>query len=323
MTTWTWSVNNRPSTGAWAMYEIFANFLAAGWTCKASGDGLSAYSGTGSVFSNQGASGANGLANNYAWFRIQDPSGNREFMVERGTANYSWGIAYSVAAHFTTGGSATAGPTATDGVPVWGSVATSTGSGGSYSTLFNTTDGTYVLHMGMADSSIQYSFWVYGQNLGGGPSTALMCWLMEYVTSPDTGDLDPTVHTALQNAQVINSAVGAVNSNCFFGPSPISTSRWFPCEMYNWLGNLASGVPIGSSGWGPGYEDVQPPAIYGHGSHGFKGYGSFIRSAVSNAEHYPGDVMSAGNPPVFGTKNYLCTYAGIMVPWPPGTDSVV
>ncbi len=318
------SVNNRPTTGPIAMFEILTNFLAAGWTCKASGDGLSAYSSTGSVFSNGGASGANGLANNYAWFRIQDPGAGREFVVERGTTNLNWGIKYSLSAHFTTGGSSTTVPTATDEVPVLGNITGTGGSGGTYVQLWGS-DNSYVLHMMMGDSTIQYAFWILAVVT---PAQTLNAssggWMMDYVTGVDTGDLDPTVHYAASISDLFGNAMNAFPvAHCYF--TAITSGNFGTVELVTWFGNGSSAAfgeiaaPQGCNYWN-GYEDCLP-AAYTSTTNGWKGWSTLFTWYGSNA-HNTTDLANIGNPPVQGTKNYMVTTA-VLVPWPAGTNSIV
>jgi hypothetical protein len=311
VTTFTFSVNNRPATGAIAMDDVLNGFVAAGWAVKASGDGIAAYSSSGSVFSNGGATGANGMANSYAWFRLQDPGGGREFCVERGTTNYNWAIAYSVAAHFTTGGSATAAPTASDAVAILGNITSSTGSGGTYAQLFATSDNTYSLHMGMADSSIDYAFWIY--TIANATTTGSACWIMDFVQGADAGDTDPTVHLATLSASAIGGALTAAGPKCFF-TSNASTN--FAGVI---LSAMGAATAIGANAWN-GLEDIIP-TVWMSTTKGWKGYSSLF-SYLCTICHQPGDVLAIGSPPTFGAKNHLCA-GTVAVPWPAGTDSIV
>jgi hypothetical protein len=257
------------------------------------------------------------LGNNYAWYRVQDPSGNREFVVERGTTNLLWAMAYSAAAKFTTGGTSAAAPTASDGVAIFGDIHSSTGSSGTYTQFLNT-DGQYIMHMGASDVTTQYMFYVYTQQLAGGGTSPFSFWCMDYVTVPDTGDLDPVVHYANQASQTPLSITTGQNAKAMFGPS-VSAANFTTCGLSGWAGVL------GSNGWSP-YEDVSPPTAYANtGTKGWKGFSSLFRflGSWSSGAHYPGDVVSIGNPPVIGTKNWLCLNSGIIIPWPPGTDPIV
>ena len=105
-----------PATGAVAMYELKELLKLAGWTVLSSSDGTTYNSGGDQITS--GASGANGMANNNAWFRIRSPAGAGavSFTFQRGTTNLAWRIVRSRTAGFTTGSpSATVVPSASDG----------------------------------------------------------------------------------------------------------------------------------------------------------------------------------------------------------------
>lgn len=101
-----------PTSYGQAVSLLVENLVSAGWSYQASGDGLSGYSSSSKVFTGT-ATGALGWNNPNAWARIQDPSGTRELVFQHNGVGGT-GIKYSPFAKFTSGGSATAVPTATD-----------------------------------------------------------------------------------------------------------------------------------------------------------------------------------------------------------------
>src|SRR3990172_4448991 len=95
--------HSTPTTGAVAVYELKELLVDAGWTVKSSGDGIGAYSSSGDVITSGLDVVSGGLGNEYAWFRIKEPTGTgahkREFTFQRGggvyDANGYWRIKYS------------------------------------------------------------------------------------------------------------------------------------------------------------------------------------------------------------------------------------
>ena len=162
--------------------------IGAGWTYKASGDGLAGYSSTGKIFTGTG-SGALGWNNAKAWARIQDPSAIREFIFQHDAAGGSR-IKYSPLAKFAGGSpSATITPSSTDERYLRGATSDATPSYGAAWFNAGITTGI-VKFQGAALAASPYGFWFAGAvSPGGAPSTGL-------VMDPVTGapeDIDPVV----------------------------------------------------------------------------------------------------------------------------------
>jgi hypothetical protein len=323
----TFSVNNRPSTGGYAMYMTLANFIAAGWTVKSSSDGTT-YNSTGNQITS-GASGANGMANNYAWFRIQDPGGVREFVVQRGTINLTWAAKYSVAAKFVTGSpTATQVPTATDEVSLYGNILGNGGSGGTFPSFF-ATDGEYTLHMGMGDSSIHYAFWMAAVQLATSDSLTVGSWFMDYVQKADSLDLDPTVHLMTNAGGMFGNIATNTEpgvASCYFtsiASANFNNVRLEPWSIAPYGMGAGSGQALGNNGWN-NLEDVLP-MLWAQTTKGYKGWSTLFQTTMTST-HWFGDTASVGNPPVFGTKNYITGYTGsastVIWPWPAGVDPI-
>lgn len=104
-----------PASFAECMYQLKELLKTAGWTVQSSSDGTT-YNASGDQITS-GGSGAGGMANTNAWFRIRSPAGasNPEFTVQRGTGNTAWRVKFSQSNAFT-GGSpgATQTPSATN-----------------------------------------------------------------------------------------------------------------------------------------------------------------------------------------------------------------
>lgn len=145
--------------GAEELYRIKTTLKAAGWVVAASGDGLSAYSSSGDIITSEG-SGAGGMDNARAWYRIRMPAAvnglRKELtlqMVLVSTPGSSTArIKYSPNAGFTTGGSANTTPSASDESLRMGS-GTDASPGGS--SCFSTNTSYFT---GIADGSAPYGF---------------------------------------------------------------------------------------------------------------------------------------------------------------------
>jgi hypothetical protein len=180
---YTWTSNTTPATGSVAMYSLIARLVAAGWTKKSDSDGTT-YSATG-VQVTSGAAGANGLANNFAWVRLQSPAGagSTELVIQRSNVNNTqWRIKVSMAAGFT-GGSpgATQVPSATDEYLIGGG----TDASPTFAVFFGGADGTYRYSCG-ADNAAPYTFWAGAFPTGGAsPNHA---FVLDFFTGGPAGD---------------------------------------------------------------------------------------------------------------------------------------
>lgn len=224
-----YTLNQVPALYGNATMLLFTMLTGAGWLCKASGDGLAAYSSTTSVFSagNTGAPGANAYGQNLAWFRIQDPGATRELIFQR---NASGGMRckYSPSAKFTGGsGSATQTPSATDEQYVLGG--STDASPTFYTTWYPTTvNSGNVKFQGAALGTNPYGFWFCGTGTGSGlTSTGFM---MDPVTG-DASDLDP-----------VNFHTAGVSTNISFKQTA--------------LGDPGNGPTTGGAAYNPGFYNT-------------------------------------------------------------------
>ena len=207
------------------MYTIMTTLVSAGWTVKSSSDGTT-YNSSGNQITG-GLSGANGLANSEAWFRIQAPlfgSVKRELIFQRSTSgDLNWRITYSPSAGFITGSpAATVVPSASDSVVILGG---GTDASPSFSALF-IANNTYRFHMMAGDNSIGYSFYCVGCPVGSQTqaSSGIVFDVLQN-GSYNSLDTDPCVISAAQNVSVFqNMAITYSAANGAFKGSLNGTS---------------------------------------------------------------------------------------------------
>lgn len=95
------TINLSHSNGAESIFILKRLLKQAGWTVLSSSDGIT-YNSIGDQITHSGT-GANGMNNNYAWFRIEDPASLREYVIQRYTNHYQWKWHYSASDGFTGG----------------------------------------------------------------------------------------------------------------------------------------------------------------------------------------------------------------------------
>jgi hypothetical protein len=240
-----------------------------------SGDGISAYSGSGDVITNPG-SGANGMDNTSAWFRIEDPGSLREYVFKRSSSHITWVWQYSASAGFT-GGTPNHNtiPTATDMVGL-------ASQSSAAQTMFKS-GAKYICHMAAQDTA---EGGVYGWYLlvlqpnSTAFYTIMMCEPMDNRYNPGGADTDPCVHVGSDDTDSYAnwSAVAATGPNdwagymdhggggeehdgisSLYGATSASisvpgnmganphTSRWPILPIY-WVRHSSSGVTTGFKG---------------------------------------------------------------------------
>jgi hypothetical protein len=183
-----------PTSYGQASSLIAELLVSAGWTYKASGDGLAGYSSTGKIFTGTG-SGALGWGNARAWARLQDPSARREVVLQFNAPSAR--VKYSALAKFTGGSpSATVTPSATDEKYIVGGASDATPTYGSFFSANILTSG--IKYQGFASGTSPYGFWVTCFNTPAGATQ--MAIVMDPVQSVPE-DPDPVVwHYGISNA---------------------------------------------------------------------------------------------------------------------------
>lgn len=241
--------NLTPSTGTVAMYNlIFTGLITnAGWILEGAGDGVSNFNNSGSAGSiiTGSGSGANGLQNNNAWVRLRTPTGNRELLFQRGTANYNWWVQYSFSAGFSGGTpSATTAPTATDAKNI---------SGGNSSgvNVFFTNDGTYRQQIA-CDNASPYGFYSITYPTGGGECNSIQ--IMDPQIS-DSADADPYVF-CFTNGNLTSNRIFPAYLTTYYSLSGCALSR-----VDQAVGNTNYGIPTGYAAKGLAQETFAPWSI--------------------------------------------------------------
>lgn len=158
---WMFDANGgSPGSGGAALFKLKELLKAAGWTVTSSSDGTTYFPATDGITT--GGSGAGGLNNALAWFRIRQPSANtREFTFQRASAStHSWRVKYSggPATTFVGGApSATQTPSATDEQIIIGG---GTDAAPTFTQIFDTPDAGWRFNAA-ADNESPWSFYYW------------------------------------------------------------------------------------------------------------------------------------------------------------------
>jgi hypothetical protein len=271
---WSFDVNNTTITGAQAIYQLKQGLKNAGWTVPRSSDGTT-YNASGDQITS-GSSGANGMANNNAWFVVKSPSVDgyeREFCIQRMSTNLLWRIKYAVSSTFSGGSpSATQVPSASDEALVHGGGTDSspTGSG-----LFST-DSTYRYHFIYGGLEESYSFYSFGYPLGGGNSNHSFMFDRCSLNTFAPEDLDPFVIYSSNTSNLISTLSGLSTCKCWYKKN-LSGQIFQNVAVSDYVNSSGSSLYVGLLGtnaWNG--KDDGLPVFYGRnvasgGTPGFKG----------------------------------------------------
>lgn len=278
-----YSVNQLPGSGAAALYALIQHLVSAGWSIKASGDGLSAYSSTTSVFSAGSASGANGWNNYKAWARLRMPGTDaapREVVIQRGTNATDTRWKYSAGAAFTGGSpSATQCATATNEQVLI--------SGGTDALPTGTNFVGTINRVSMwANNAAPYGLGMVGWSAAGASTFGLALEPMASGSYPSE-DADPYVWMMHPNAAtfgasntIANSASTVVNGWYKFG---LTGAAWTPMFAPQYTPTAGAAFVPNASGVANPYsgKDDEIPMLWGRGpalaTPGLKGFGALCR----------------------------------------------
>lgn len=302
-----YDVNNLSVTGSQAVYKLKEVMKLAGWSTKSSSDGTT-FNSTGDQITS-GNSGADGLANNSAWFRIESPDLQRELCVQRGTTNGVWRVKYSYSAKFIGGTpGATQTPSAADQQFILGGGVEATPT---FATWF-TTDNAYRLHMA-ANNADGYGVFMFAATASGN-STSIPSGNFLY---------DPL----LSGSFPIEDA----DPYCFYIGSGTFTTSDAATNSYSYLKKGLAGEGFVNMPWllitGTGGSNLFPlsagidhinsfdnmmPLMYGRNSaatapNGYKGMSRMVKYNPST-KYYP-SLLSQN-----ASRDLVCA-GGLVLPW--------
>lgn len=294
--------------GSAVMFNLKAVLKAAGWTVLSSSDGT-VFNASGDEITVQG-SGAGGMANASAWYRITDPAGLRELLVQRGANNRSWEVWVSSLDKFIGGApDATTLPTATDEQQV-------VGTAGAPDTTFFDVDNTYGHHI-RADNAAPYAWLAFDTDAVGYIGVAMM---FDPLEEAESSDPDQIVYY-FQNDLATSPWTAAQITSTTLGPL-----GWFRLNLAGEAFARMTALTIdgpsgqmfpGSAGLTP-IDSEHPTAriLYGRETAqatqiGIKGYSTLARWKGSTS------LNGQGNPvgPSAGVTDGMCI-GDCIVPWP-------
>jgi hypothetical protein len=308
-------IETSPATGAVAMYDLKELLKSAGHTVPSSGDGTTYFSASDGITT--GASGAGGLGNTSAWFRLRLVNGE-EFTFQRGATNLVWRIKHSRTGFGAGSPSATQTPSETNEAVLWGG-----GSDASptYAAL-HATDGTF-RWKGAAYDAAPYGWWATGIPVGGGnPNTGTLIYDPLIATQPDD------THKAIIHLSTTGLAVSFANTGSEEGGA--TQRRWgyvassgvgalanFPaCYPQSTSAPMVTNGATAGSGANPltGFEEMIPP-IYARrastANPGWKGVGTIPQWSTT--------VRSSGAIVDMQDGTYRVRLVDLTLPWPIAT----
>ena len=186
------NVNVPVTTGAGTVFNLLTTLLAAGWTVPSSSDGTT-YNSSGNQISSAG-SGANGLDNNRAWFRVRDPGGRREYIFQRGLNSGAWRVTFSELDQFVTGSpSATVVPSAADSQLLLG---TGTDASPTFSTTWLDAVATGKTHCVAEDTAVGNAYWFWMTQTAAGTGALRSFFIADAMQSGSypVADVSPVGH---------------------------------------------------------------------------------------------------------------------------------
>lgn len=312
-------INLTPTTGAVAIFTLKQRLKAKGWTVPSSSDGTT-YNAAGDQITT-GASGAGGMANSSAWFRIRMPGATgREFTFQRGSTNAEWRLKYVHQVGFTGGSpSATQTPSGTsEQIQLGGGTDASPSFGAAFAA-----DGTYRYHAVAGGAEDGYGFYSLGYATG---AVSSHCIILDPIANGHPGDQDPYMfvigdagHDALSQVNLSDLAGGGGFPNrCWLKPNLGGAGFVFMAALryHDQAGMVAPTLlpdnPINSA------KELLP-ILYARGSGtaptGLKGWSTMLRWVAGPLLTKWGTLSVGG-----GTKNYI-NGTHVVLPWKgDGTD---
>jgi len=304
-----------PATGAEAIFNFKTILTTAGWTVLASSDGTT-YNSSGDQITVAG-SGAGGMANTNAWFRLRSPTGAgaQEFTFQRGSANTLWRVKRSRTAGFTGGTpgiSQTASATDENIILGGGTDASPT-----FITLFAADGGTYRWNVG-ADNTTPFGFWA--GSFSNGTATTQAALVLDPLFSTETLDADKFVVYACINGSSAYSiaslcSTAGTASNFRITSQNISSapgSNYSEFSALRYLDNITNVLVPGGLVTNPiTTRDESFPMIFARvntlANAGFKG--------ISTVMRWTGTPRTTGDTLTVTTTRDRIIYGSVSLPW--------
>jgi hypothetical protein len=297
-------------TGAVSVFNLKAMLKLAGWTIPESSDGTT-YNAAGDQIS-VGGSGAGGMANNSAWFRMVNPLGV-EYVVQRGTTNLVWRVKCSPIDGFAGGSTATQVPgNATDEYEILGA---GTDAAPTFETWFAADNG-YRYKAG-ADSAAPFHFWSMAIPIGGGVTSHVFAHEGLVAVEPTDG---APFHVMIGNTDLILSPAFTTETEAGSSTRSYATRAQIVPLIADWTvmnGHSYNGVavlaPLGSVVSPITSKDESFPILYGRralasgGNPGYKGIGSMMRWLGLTK-------TNASTLTILTTRDRI-TFGDVSVPW--------
>lgn len=317
------TIENATVTGAQAIFNLKELMKSAGYTVMSSSDGTT-YNSSGDQITT-GSSGANGMANNRAWFRIQSPDGVNEWVFQRDSTNVNWRIVCNYGGAAFIGGSpaATVTPDSANGVtPVGGGSSASP----TFGANFLQTDSSY-RWKALVDDEAPYGWWAGGVLISGSTPATAMVWDPLVATHPSD-----TFNYVFYISGMNNTAAGTLNVDYGISNGGITGGResiltrypsgtlgtalhvgmmkyinWDNTNLLNYNSSLSSGIavnPISSA-------DEYLPVMYCRStstsfSH-FKGISTFLKYRTIN--------RATGTVGDYGDGRFSVVMRDFVLPW--------
>jgi hypothetical protein len=311
-------VNQTPATAPIGVFNMKTTGKLATWTVPQSSDGTT-YNSSGDQISS-GASGANGMANNSAWYVLKWPgSGAKSICLQRGTTDLVWRVKVSLTNGFV-GGSpgATRVPSATDEKTLIGG---GTDASPTFANLFN----------GIANGGFRHEVWFQGAAPWGMYSTAFATGgaapghgiFLDHMNSASfqSGETDPYVWYASGGAaSMTTDLVGGVNAALSVGAGVLGGS-----------GGMKAVAPAGLGPGSGGQSGIAPNPFSGKDDGAplmwfstvaptlFKGWSDLFFHELTGT---PAATRTTPFALDFSGTRTKCLFGNLILPWDGSTPTV-
>ncbi len=295
MTSYIFSASFTPATSTTMMFDFKQLLKVAGWTVPSSSDGTTFSSGD--ILNSP-----SDLANTDAWFILRQPLDatasyggvQREFAIQRGSADDDWRGKYSYSASFTGSADASTLPDADDQVRFWGEELPSFG----VDLNFFSSNGSYKVAMA-ADTKQPFGWYLFNYSHGGDVNQCLVFEPMAVGTTASQ-DKDPYVIYVSDSSTFSLDAAGGDMTDASTGSTISHPACWMKKGQSDekYTGVAAMRFTQSPDSYGDGNnqgttnphnnnDDLLPIIWYRDGSlstpSGYKGVSRQMRMAVTPA----------------------------------------